>query len=210
MNNKTLLVIPSLDVGLSADGKAVRLTKKFVSGMQMYTDQWEGAVALLAQRNEAEHSGNLDDELFPLSELPFQVTVAAFDSEQARGAVARAAVVQGGADHRLNHMPALCASLGAKYVLVTEYSLRTRWQIIDAEGLSPVITWRRKLWAWRQERANVSAAKAASAVHCNGTPTFDAYRSLNERTLLYFDSRVTPEMLPDTPRVAGRRSPWSQ
>lgn len=210
MNNKTLLVIPSLDVGLSADGKAVRLTKKFVSGMQMYTDRWDGEVALLAQHNKVEHSGNLDDELFRLSDLPFQVTVAAFDSEQARSAVARAAVVQGGADHRLNHMPALCASLGAKYVLVTEYSLRTRWQIIDAEGLSAAVAWRRKLWAWRQERANVAAAKAASAVHCNGTPTFDAYRRLNERTLLYFDSRVTRDMLPDTPRVAGRRSPWSQ
>lgn len=209
MKDKTLLVIPSLDVGLSADGEAVRLTKKFVSGMQMYTDQWNGAVELLAQRDESEHSGNLDDELFRRSELPFRVTVAAFDSEEAKGAVTRAAVVQGGTDHRLNHMPALCASLDAKYVLVSEYSLRTRWQIIDAEGLNPVVAWRRKLWAWRQERANVAAAKAASAVHCNGTPTFDAYRGLNDRTLLYFDSRVTPDMLPDTPRVMDKRQPWS-
>lgn len=209
MNNKTLLIAPSLDVGLSSDGR-IRLTEKFVTGMRMYVHQWDGTVALLAEINEASHSDNLDDVWFRPSELPFEVTVAKFDSEEARGAIARATVVQGGTDHRLNHMPALCMSLGINYVLVSEYSLRTRWQILDAEGLNPVVTWRRKLWAWRQERANVAAAKVASAVHCNGTPTFDAYSGLNERALLYFDSRVAPDMLPETPRVAGRSAPWSQ
>ncbi len=207
MNNKTLLIAPSLDVGLSSDGR-VRLTGKFVGGMQMYVDHWDGPVALLAQKDEANHSGNLDDVWFRPSELPFDVTVADFKSKEAESAVARAAVVQGGTDHRLNHMPALCRSLGVPYVLVSEYSLRTRWQIIDSEGLNPVIAWRRKLWAWRQERANVAAAKAASAVHCNGTPTYDAYKALNERTLLYFDSRVASDMLPDEPKAAGR-VPWS-
>lgn len=205
---KTLLVIPSVDVGQSADGK-VRLTQKFITGMQMYVDRWDGPVELLAQRDEAEVSGNLDDVWLDPEALPFSVTVANFDSDECRSAVQRADVVQGGPDHRLNHMAALCAGLGVKYVMVTEYTLRTRWQIIDAEAAAWPKTLRRKAWAWRQERANVASVKTAAAVQCNGHPTYDAYRSLNDRTLLYFDSRVTADMLPDTPRLLKRSQPWS-
>lgn len=208
MHSPTLVVIPGLAVGQSAEG-LVRLTRKFISGMQMYVDLWKGPVELLAQRDEAEHSGNLDDVWVRPDELPFQVTVAHFESEEARSVVQRAAVVQGGADHRLNHMPALCAALGVKYVFVTEYSLQTRWQIVDADAPAWPIAWRRKVWAWRQERANRAAAKASAAVHCNGTPTFDAYQSLNDRTLLYFDSRVATDMLPAVPRLLQRTQPWS-
>jgi glycosyltransferase involved in cell wall biosynthesis len=208
MHYPTLAVIPGLAVGLSTDG-LVRLTQKFISGMQMYVDHWDGPVELLAQRDEADHSGNLDDVWVHPHKLPFQVTVANFDSEEAKSVVRRAAVVQGGADHRLNHMPALCAAVGVKYVMVTEYSLRTRWQIVDAEAPAWPVAWRRKVWAWRQERANLAAAKASAAVHCNGTPTFEAYQPLNDRTLLYFDSRVTAEMLPTVPRLLQRSQPWS-
>jgi colanic acid/amylovoran biosynthesis glycosyltransferase len=208
MSKETLLVLPSMDIGQAADGR-IRLTEKFVTGMQMYLDQWHGSVAVLAQQDASAHSGNLDDAWYRPGDLPFQVTVAPFDSTAAHQVIAGAAVVQGGADHRLGHMPALCAALGARYVFVSEYTLRTRWQIIDAEKLHPLVAWRRKLWAWRQERVNVAAVKASAAVHCNGTPTFDAYQPLNAQSLLYFDSRVTPDMLPEVPRVAVHPPAWS-
>lgn len=207
MRTDTLLVIPSLNVGLSSDGR-VRLTEKFVSGMQMYVNHWGDRVAMLAQPDPAKGSGNLDDVWMSPGELPFEVTVADFNSEQAMASMARAAVVQGGTDHRLNLWPELCRAQGVKYVLVSEYTLKTRWQIIDAEGLNPVVAWRRKAWAWRQERANLRAVKASSAVHCNGTPTFEAYSPLNESTLLYFDSRVEADMLPESSRLESTK-PWS-
>ncbi len=209
MKSNRLLILPSLDIGVAPDGR-IRLTGKFISGLTMSAARWGGPVELLAPQDPARESGNLDDVWVRPEELPFQVTVASFDSEEARQAVARSAVVQGGADHRLNHMPAMCRAVGAKYVLLTEYTLRTRWQIIDSEPLNPLVAWRRKAWAWNQERANVAAAKASAAVHCNGTPTYEAYRSLNERTLLYFDSRVEEAMLPDAPRVASNSQPWSE
>lgn len=208
MKNKTLLIAPSLNAGVSADGK-IRLTEKFVTGMQMNVDQWDGPVALLTEKDEGSHSGNLDDLWLRPSELPFEVTVAPYNSEEARKAIARAAVVYGGADHRLNHMPALCTSLGVHYVMASEYTLRTRWQIVDAEGLNPLVAWRRKLWAWRQERANVAAIKASAAVHCNGTPVYNIYKHLNPRALLYFDSRVSADMLAASPRVVSRTEPWT-
>lgn len=208
MHSNTLLVIPSLDVGLSADG-LLRLTQKFIGGMEMYVDWWGGPVEVLAQRNEANQSENLDDVWVRPDELSFLVTVADFNSDDAKAAVRRAAVVQGGADHRLNHMPALCAAMGVKYVFVCEYTLRTRWQIVDADAPIWPVAWRRKAWAWRQERANMASVKMSAAVHCNGTPTFEAYQSLNDRTLLYFDSRVNADMLPMEPRVLKRSQPWS-
>lgn len=208
MRSSTLVVIPSLDIGLAADGR-VRLTRKFISGMQMYVDRWNGPVEVLAQRSEADHSGNLDDSWVQPGALPFRVTAADLDGDEAKAAVRRAAVVQGGADHRLNHMPALCAAMGAKYVFVAEYTLRTRWQIIDADALAWPVAWRRKIWAWRQEHANTASVRASAAVQCNGTPTFEAYRQLNHRTLLYFDSRVTADMLPAAPRALQRSQPWS-
>lgn len=208
MNNKTLVIAPSIRAGLSTNGK-VRLTEKFISGMSMTTTQWDGPVELLIEPDDATHSGNLDDVWVDQGELPFRVTVAEFSSAEARGVVTRASLLQGGPDHRLNHMAGWCTELGTKYVVVTEYTLRTRWQIIDADGLNPVIAWRRKLWAWRQERANVAAVKAAAAVQCNGTPTFDAYHHLNRHALLYFDSRVVDDMLPAKPRLAKRTTPWS-
>ncbi|RYF43010.1 MAG: glycosyltransferase, partial [Comamonadaceae bacterium] len=208
MQSNTLLIVPSMDIGVAADGR-VRLTQKFISGMQMYVDRWQGPVELLGQQSNAEGSGNLDDVWVKPGELPFRVSVAGFDGEEARAAVRRSAVVQGGADHRLNHMPFLCAALGAKYVMVTEYTLRTRWQIIDADALAWPLALRRKIWAWRQERANIAAVKASAAVQCNGTPTFDAYQPLNDRTLLYFDTRATADMVPAVPRVLARSQPWS-
>lgn len=208
MPNNSLLIVPSLDVGLSPEGR-IRLTGKFVSGMQMYVDRWDGPVSLLTQEDKANASGNLDDVWLHPDELPFQVTVADFDSDEARVVIARSAVVQGGTDHRLNHLPKMCRALGVKYVLVSEYTLQTRWQIIASDDLNPFVAWRRKIWAWQQEHANVAAAKESAAVHCNGTPTFDAYKPINERTLLYFDSRVQADMLPESPRLEGRSLPWS-
>ncbi|MBT9551379.1 MAG: glycosyltransferase [Hydrogenophaga sp.] len=208
MPNNTLVILPSLGANLSPSG-SILLTEKFVSGVRMTVDHWDGPVEVLIQKDNANHSGNLDDVWVKLEDLPFRVTVADFHSPEAKSVIARAAVVQGGADHNLNHMPGWCSELGAHYVMVSEYTLRTRWQIIDAERLNPLVTWRRKVWAWRQERANQTAVKAAAAVQCNGTPTFDAYRPLNERAMLYFDSRVTADMLPAEPRLAVREVLWS-
>lgn len=208
MPPNTLLVIPSLDMGRSGDGR-LRLTQKFIGGMAQYVDRWDGPVEVLAEQNEARGSGNLDDVWVRPDELSFRVTVTDFKSNDAKAAVRRAAVVLGGADHRLNHMPALCAAMDVRYVLVCEYTFRTRWQIIDADAPIWPVAWRRKAWAWRQERANVACVRTSAAVQCNGTPTFETYRSLNDRTLLYFDSRVTSDMLPAAPRLLKRTHPWS-
>lgn len=202
---QSLVVVPSLAAGVGRPGQ-IRLTGKFVSGMQSYVDLWDGPVILLIEPDPNAQSGNLDDVWMPLESLPFKVAVTPFDSELARHTMIDAGVVLGGADHRMNHAAATCARAGVPYVMVTEYSLQTRLQIVDADDLAFWRRWRRRRWEIGQEKANVASVRLAAGVQCNGTPTYEAYRDLNANTLLYFDSRVGPDMIPAEPGLATRGS----
>jgi colanic acid/amylovoran biosynthesis glycosyltransferase len=94
-------------------------------------------------------------------------------------------------------------------VLNTEYSLRTRWQIIHAEHRNPLRRARRYVWELGQERKTRADVKLAAGVQCNGVPTFHAYRKLSAAPLLYFDSRIDEGMLSTPERVrekAARRA----
>jgi len=201
--NHSLVVAPSLTVGTGRHGK-VRLTEKFVSGMQAYVDLWEGPVTVLIEPDQNENSGNLDDVWVRTDELPFQTVVTRFESELARKTMIDAGVVMGGPDHRMNHAAGTCANAGVPFVMVTEYSLKTRLQIVDAD--SPVFwrRWRRRQWQISQEKATIASIRQAAGLQCNGTPTFEAYRELNANTLLYFDNRVSQEMIPSEPALASR------
>lgn len=201
--NRSLVVAPSLPAGTGRPNQ-IRLTSKFVSGMRSYVDQWDGPVTLLIEPDPNEHSVNLDDVWVSTGDLPFQVVLASFDSADARRTMTGAGVVMGGPDHRMNHAAATCARAGVPFVMVTEYSLQTRLQIVDADDLVFWRRWRRRQWAVRQEKAIVASIRQAAGLQCNGTPTYEAYRELNPNTLLYFDSRVSPEMIPAEPGLAGR------
>jgi len=204
--NRSLVVAPSLPAGIGRPDQ-IRLTSKFVSGMQSYVDHWDGPVTLLIEPDPNEHSGTLDDVWVRLDELPFKVEVASFDSEAARRTMAGAGVVMGGTDHRMNHAGATCARAGVPFVMVTEYTLKTRLQIVDADDLVFWRRWRRRQWARGQEKAIVSSIRQAAGLQCNGTPTYEAYRDLNANTLLYFDSRVSQQMIPPEPGLARRAFP---
>ncbi len=201
--NRSLVVAPSLGAGTGRPDQ-IRLTGKFVSGMQAYVDLWDGPVTVLIEPEEGDHSGNLDDVWIRPDELPFETVVARFDSDTARQTMVNAGVVLGGPDHRLNQAATVCARAGVPYVMVTEYSLKTRLQIVDADNLVFWRRWRRRQWEARQEAATVACVRLAAGIQCNGTPTFEAYRELNSNALLYFDSRVSTEMIPAAPGLEDR------
>lgn len=201
--NRSLVVAPSLGAGIGRPDQ-IRLTGKFVSGMQAYIDRWDGPVTVLIEPDYNEHSGNLDDVWVRLDELPFKAVVARFDSEIAKQTMVSAGVVMGGPDHRMNHAAATCGDAGVPFVMVTEYSLKTRLQIVDADNMVFWRRWRRRHWQMRQEKATVASIRRAAGLQCNGTPTFEAYRELNANTLLYFDNRVVQDMIPSEPGLASR------
>lgn len=199
----TLLVLPSLLGARHPDGR-VRLTQKLIDGLQAFVARWPGSVKAILEPDVRTHSGNLDDRVVQSHELPFQVDILSFQSSALLRHVAESSIVLGGADHRLNHLPAFCRSVEVPYVFVSEYTLRTRWQIIDSETSGVFRRLRQKLWALNQELNNRHAAKLSTAVQCNGTPTYDAYRDLNPDAILYFDSRIDDGMLPHAPAVGSR------
>lgn len=206
--NRKLVIAPSLPIGIGRPGK-VRLTGKFLSGMQSYTDLWDGPITLVAEPDEAPGTDNLDDLWVDPDTLPYELVIAPFDTAKARETMLSAGVVMGGTDHRLNGVAAECARQGVPYVLVTEYSLQTRYQVIDADNPPFWRRWRRRAWARGQERANESSARHAAGVQCNGTPTYEAYKDLNANTLLYFDSRVSEDMIPSAGSLVDLPSAWT-
>jgi glycosyltransferase involved in cell wall biosynthesis len=104
------------------------------------------------------------------------------------------------------HLPKVCRSAGAALVYVSEYSLRTRCQIIRAETANPILRWRREKWTTRLETRCRRAVAAADGVQCNGTPTFVAYRPVNRNPLLYFDTRVRLGEMASAQTLALRRA----
>jgi glycosyltransferase involved in cell wall biosynthesis len=80
-------------------------------------------------------------------------------------------------------------------VYVSENSLRTRLQWVRAEFGNPLLRLRRLVWETRSEIMMRRAISKASGLQCNGTPTFEAYKRLNSNPLLYFDSRVSRDLI---------------
>lgn len=200
----TLAIIPSLPVRFVAPDK-VLLTQKFVEGMVQYAKLWDGPLTANMHPNPSSTTGNLDDAVFELNELPFEIRCAPFPSDRFFSGLADADAVMLGGDHRLANLTKWCREHGKKAIYLTEYSLKTRLQIVDAEVRNPLIRWRKYVWEWRQERRNQRSVAVADAVQCNGTPTFENYRQYNRNTLLFLDSRVTSDMLADAPTLAARQ-----
>ncbi len=198
-----LAVVPSLPVRVTAPGR-VLLTQKFVEGMAQYAAQWNGPVVAVMHPHTGSSTGNLDDAEFELAGLPFGVRCASFLNQEVCMALDDATVVMLGGDSRLSGLPQWCLSRGKHPVFVTEYSLRTRLQIIKAEVRNPLVRLRRYLWEWQQEQHNRRSVKRVAAVQCNGIPTYDVYCQLNPNTLLYLDSRITSGMLATTDTLSAR------
>jgi len=205
----TLAVIPSLPVHYQSPDRVV-LTQKFVEGMTRYAELWDGNVVAVMHPSSEPQTGNLDDAVFEVASLPFEITAASFPGEQLYAALDTADVVMLGGDHRLTDLVRWCRSRNKKTVFVTEYSFRTRIQIINAEYHNPFIRLRKYVWEWRQEQRNRLAVTAADATQCNGLPTYDAYRKSNTNTLLFLDSRIDADMLASREDVARRHSHMAQ
>src|SRR5690606_11815979 len=113
-------------------------------------------------------------------------------------------LVHWGPHHLTHDLGAVMAKAGVPNVYVTEYSLATRLQIIDAEVKNPLLKWRRILWEWQQEKQVKQSIARSSGFEANGTPTFEAYRALNTNHLLYFDTRMSKDLF-ITPAQLGAR-----
>jgi len=189
----TLAVLPELRVKIGLKG-TITLTQKFIDGMREYLKYWDGPVTACMQPTE-ERSWNLDEVEIDRARLPFKVEVISFDDPRLGRVLATAKVILGSVSYHQNQLSSLCRSIGVPCVYVSENSLKTRCQIVRADTRNPLLCLRRIWWQCNQERRFRRAIRLASGIQCNGTPTFEAYRAINPRPLLFFDTRTSEEML---------------
>lgn len=197
-----MVLVPSLDAFPTAPDR-VLLTRKFVDGAAAYAARWPGPLVVLFARAPAP-TANLDNHDYRLADLPFEIRWRPESPADLARVVRDAALIAPALYFRDLQWPALARAAGVPVVYTSEYSLRTRLQIVRAETANPLLRARRSLWNRRLERRYLAAVRDAAGIQCNGTPTFDAYRNASPRPLLFFDTRVTRDMLLTPDRLDAR------
>ncbi len=184
-----------------ANGKFV-LAGRQISGMVAHGRHWNGPLTCVCEpAPEARLQEDVDrllggDNLeVDQADLPFDLVVADFESDEARQALSSMTAAVAGIGYRATHLSRWGQELGVPVVYGSEYSLRTRLQIVHAETSNPIKRLRRTIWERNLERRQQAAIRIAAGVQCNGTPTYDAYRRINDHAMLFFDGRLGDEML---------------
>ncbi len=200
-----LKILPSLRARLLPDGQIV-LTRKFMEGVLEFQKAWAAPVAvyMLPAKNEP---GQMDDVSVWPKDLSFPIEVLEFPEIVTAITADRAAVVLLSLDDfRQSGLAAICQQHGIACSYISEYSLATRKQIIDATTRNPLRRARKKFWENSEERKRRVAVASATGLQCNGTPTFDCYQELCRQTILFFDTRVTEDMLATEEDISRRFS----
>jgi glycosyltransferase involved in cell wall biosynthesis len=186
------------------DGRVV-LTRKFVQSTLYLVELWGGPVRVLLPPTPADFvTGNLDEQPYLRSDLPFDVVVAGFESAAYRAALRDATVVSGCEHYQLHWVAAFCRRRAITFVPVVENALPNRLRMMAIHEHDPVKRARSFVWTVQDGLKDYVNVFQASSVQCNGTPAYDQYRWLTRDPLLFFDGRVTEDMLPTEDAVRQR------
>ncbi|MEQ1738585.1 MAG: glycosyltransferase [Methyloglobulus sp.] len=197
---KKLLIIPALEATIDSSNRKF-LTKKFIDGVEQYKQYWDGEIKVL-MRASSQPSTNLDNIDIDLTKLPFELVFVKTDDVMPSD-LSGASIVLVSVSYKNNLIGSLCLELGTPCVYISEYSLKTRLQIIRSSRVNFSVKLRRVFWEINQECKQRKAIRIASGLQCNGTPTFEPYCKINKNPMLYFDNRVSiskfisPEVLED-------------
>lgn len=199
---KTLAVLPSFTAIRRTNGRLV-LSHRFISGMARYRQHFDGRLlAILEPEEESAIADDLDRTLsgenveVGADELEFDLELIDYDDHRRLGdAMSAANVALASIHYRQNHFADIGNDIGVPVVYITEYTLLTRLQIVMATETTPFARLKRSAWEVDQERQIRRCIKRAAGVQCNGTPTYDAYHSLAQSSILYFDGRGSDELL---------------
>ncbi len=188
-----LLLIPNFRAASPANGVFV-IGKKFLEGMNAYTCQWPGAVevALLVDPDAKREPDACEVRV---KDLPFAIHCFPSSTAELVQLLRRASAVNAALCSEFTHLSEGCQKLGVPLIYTAEQTLRTRKQIVCAETRNPLLRVRRIYWTTQTEGRYLRALRVARGVQCNGTPVYEAYRTINANPLLFFDTRVSQEMV---------------
>jgi colanic acid/amylovoran biosynthesis glycosyltransferase len=203
VNGITLVIISPLKGLVHPNGKIV-LTEKFVDGMRLYSELWDGPILHLCEPAERE-GHNLDNVEVEIAAPTFDTICAKLTDDHLCSVLPKRSLVITSVGEQFNSVSTLCRRLGVPCVYVTEYTLKTRLQIISEYQKNAIYgTWQ-KLRQAHQEISQRRAMSIAAGVQCNGLPTFRAYKGLSQSTHLFFDTRTEGSMLAKADQVTGKR-----
>jgi glycosyltransferase involved in cell wall biosynthesis len=199
---RSLVILPSIGAVPHADGQ-ITITRKFLDGVAEMAKHWDGPVEVILPPIDAA-TDNLDSVRIDPRAMGLSVKVVPFEADRLMPELVGAGIVLATVYYLLNDAAAWCQQVGVPCVYVAEYTLETRLQILAAEVSNPLIRARRRFWEYGQERKIRASLRLSASVQCNGTPTYDAYQPICSNSLLYFDGRVTRDMLISPDELARR------
>lgn len=211
MTSQRALVLTPNVLGIQrANGKVV-LAGRLISGALEHIKYWDGRVVMIvepAPESELEADrdrllGGDNVEVDP-RDLPFELHVLPFRSPRILEIYREATLGLGGIHHRETHLSWVAKKARLPFIYTTEYTLRTRIQIAEAEAPTRFKAFKEAVWATNEERKNMWAIALADGVQCNGVPTYNAYRHINRAPLLFFDGRITEDKLIEADRLEAR------
>lgn len=202
-SNFGLIIMPNFQIRLLPKNR-ILMDRKSLDGLFQYSGLWPGPVTVFVEEN-SQGSGIFQEETIDKHDLPFKLEVLSFNALTKENFLKyKSSVVLASVGYRQNHVSRICRSSGNPCVYISEYSLKTRQQIINLNTSNPLLRFRRHLWEKKQEIKRTRALAVADGVQCNGTPTYEVYRRVNHNAILYFDTRVTEAMLATSDDI-GRR-----
>jgi len=188
-----LVIASSLAVKMLDDGY-VSMSKKFVSGVAEYQKEWPGTVHVIMEPTATE-GNNLDYQRMKIADLPFQLSIKQFSDPGVKEIIREASIVSMMLYHKQFHLAKICRDLAVPCVYVSEYTFKTRRQIISSEGHSlPMRLAKYVLEGLREHKAR-QAVRNATGLQSNGVPTFGKYHNINRNPMLFFDTRTSRDML---------------
>lgn len=193
-SNLNLTILQSLKIKNLQNGK-VLLTRKLEEAVQKFESLWPGTITVMMEETTEEYDG-IDKQIFSRNELPFNLKIVSFDQLTPASFRNQTSLVLATLGYRQNHISQICQSAGVPCIYVSEYTLNTRKQIIAVNTKNPLLRLRRNLWEQSQEQKQREALQLAEGLQCNGTPTYEAYRTFNPDPMLFYDTRISEDMLP--------------
>ncbi|HAO13735.1 MAG TPA: hypothetical protein DCQ51_21860 [Planktothrix sp. UBA8407] len=188
MNPLKLVLLPSLKVKKVSNHQII-ITQKFIDGVIEYQKYWSGSIVVFVEEDDALNN-NLDNILINLNELPFKIEIINLESLRNRPELHENSIFLISTDFRQNQISKICKQHNIPCIYITEYSLNTRIQIINATTKNPILRLRRYAWEVSQELKQRKAIAIANGVQCNGVPTYQSYQKINPNPCLYFDTRI--------------------
>ena len=192
MNKTQLLILPS--VSIWKENNSFIFDRKFYDGLLRYIEYWPGEVSCIMKFSDTQPPDfGLVKKLE--NELPFHFSVLNKKESLTSEHLKKASIVLASADsHDQLHVSELCRDIGIKCVYIIEYIPETRYQIAALSTLNPIVSIKRNFFIWRGEQKRLKAFSCSDGLQINGSAGYAEYNRF-DNGLLYFDSRINPNML---------------